>query len=78
MTDPKPNPSNTSARRPRPAAPIVIRPPIAVPLDEQRRQRAVSALTVLLSHWWDQHGRHLPAASHDGADPADQTDQPDS
>ncbi len=61
-------PGGANGRRPRKAPEVVILTPIAVPLDQQRRPRAVSALTALLTQWWDQHGRHLAPADHDGAD----------
>jgi hypothetical protein len=71
-----PDPDNTATtrgegdtrRRPRRAPEIVVAPSIAVPLDPQRRKRAVAALTALLTQWWDQHGHHLDPADHDGAD----------
>lgn len=72
MTTPTPPADSESARKPRKSPPIVILPPIAVPLDEQRRQRAVSALTALLSQWWDHTGRHLASADHDDADRPEQ------
>jgi hypothetical protein len=74
MTATPPAEDDRSGRKPRKVPPIVILPPIAVPLDEQRRQRAVSALTALISQWWDQHGRHLASADHDGADRSEPTD----
>lgn len=53
-------------RRPRRAPEVVILPAIAVPLDPQRRTRAVAALAALFTQWWNQHGHHLDPA--DGAD----------
>jgi hypothetical protein len=47
---------------------VTILPPIALPLDQKRRQRAVSALTALINQWWDEHGRHLPDPGAERAD----------
>lgn len=76
MTATTPDPDNAATRhgegatrrRPRRAPEVVVAPPIAVPLDSQRRKRAVAALTALFTQWWDQHGHHLdPAGGADGS-----------
>lgn len=58
--------SGRMRRRPREAAKVVLLPPVAVPVDAQRRRRAVAALTALFTQRWDQHGHRLDPA--DGAD----------
>lgn len=77
MNTPTPDPDNAATapgerhprRRPRRTPTVVILPPVAVPLDQQRRERAVAALTALFTQWWDHHGHHLDPAEHG-------TDQP--